>query len=138
MTYQYGALIAVVSPNGQKVQAQMGEMTPDGPMIHIRSHQMEAPANLLRQEGWQIPEVKAAHHYAVEAARIVDALINDSDLIPGRGLPRLPHWTGKPPKFKAVGRDPYPHIKKGLPRCRNCGSLSHKTDDCPNREVPVV
>jgi hypothetical protein len=131
MTYQYGASITVVTPAGKSIQAQVGEMTDDGPVIIVPSYQMEVSANQLRAEGWQVPEFEAAHTFALEVLR---SITNHQPL----KLPTKLKFHSPPlPKQKVVGRDPYIPTH-GLPRCQNCGSPGHKSIDCPNRGTHVV
>lgn len=106
MQYAYGQVIQVVPPGGSApIPAQIGEMSPEGPIIHVHSFQMEAPAEVLRQEGWQIPEIEASTHAFAEAAsEIVEALIND---------------------------DAGPAKKPAPPHCTRCGSYAHTVEKCP-------
>src|SRR5882724_8247574 len=91
MRYQYGSLIRVIPPGGRTLTGQMGQETQDGDVvIHIHSHQVEAPAQVLRDEGWQVPEIETVAgggpvgaspemSFAEDAKAIVDALMNDEE-----------------------------------------------------------
>jgi hypothetical protein len=147
MAYQYGALLTVISPTGRSVKAQVGEMTPDGPMIYIQSHQMESPANVLRQEGWQIPDIKEVNSpvrpsfsresLEADAAIIVDALLNPTIDSPLKLPTQLKFHSPPVPKHGAVGREPY-ILRHQLPHCRHCGSRSHKSAECPYQHNGVA
>lgn len=75
--------------------------------------------------------------FKAEAAQIVDALLNDNQAIPMPYKPGTSRRKEEKPKFKPVGRDPYfpSHM---LPRCRNCGSRNHSTQDCPQHGTHII
>jgi len=78
-------------------------------------------------------------NFKAEAARIVDALLNDNEeiLMP----PRLPVSRKAEDDLrkhpKAVGRDPYTPAYQ-LPHCRNCGSRHHTTGNCPQAGSHII
>lgn len=77
------------------IQGQLGEMTRHGPVIHLPTFQIEAPADVLRDEGWGVPEFGGEEPEMVRslpganvpsaalesaAAQIVDALLNADEM----------------------------------------------------------
>lgn len=152
MRYEYGAPVTVITPAGKSVSAQLGDFNGGDPIVHVTSYMIEAPAGVLREEGWQVPEIGGhatpyepstttgtstmkpgrtqfnavpQHELEADAARIVNNLLEVDEKPP----------APKPLLQKPVGREEPERKKK---HCSYCGSYAHSSDKCPLRDRAVI